>query len=192
MTKSLAQSTRIIDEYTHRLKRPTRSLYDPGASIKAIVDPLRQRGLHVSDELIALYSWHNGTHADEETVLGDMHIMPGYYFLSLEEALATYDEFVNTLNKNPAWFPLLSDGAGGYAFLDCSASETQPIYDFMFDEPDHKVIFCSIEDMLRTFAEAYVRGVFFVGEDGFLDMDSSEYDELAAEMNPNANYWSAI
>ncbi len=57
---------------------------------------------------------------------------------------------------------------------------------------DHKIIFCSIRDVLRAFAEAIVRAVFHVGEDGSLDMDSSEFNELAAEMNPNANYWSTV
>ncbi|MDP9933828.1 hypothetical protein J2T11_000152 [Paenarthrobacter nicotinovorans] len=189
MTRTVRESTAIIDESLARLQLPVSKLLKPGISAESIRDRLSNRDLSPGPDLETLYGWHDGTQVHPGAILNDLHLLPGYFFLSLDDALEVYERFVDQFQENPNWFPILADGGSSYSFVDCSNVTEQPVYRFNFDDDEHKVEFRSIRDMLATYAEAYIKGFFFVDENGWIEMDDDAYWDLAAEMNPTAPYW---
>ncbi|MFF1831437.1 hypothetical protein [Paenarthrobacter sp. NPDC058040] len=189
MNKPIAESTAAIEEHLLRLDRPTLQLLNPGISSELVATELTQRGLHAGEDLIALFAWRNGTRAGPAILLDDMWLMPGYYLLTFEDALHTYDRFVNEHGENRLWFPVLTTESGCWVFVDCSNATDQPVYHFTFEDPDHEQRHSSIKDMLAGIAEGFARGVFFVDADGWFDMDDDAFWALARELNPGSSYW---
>jgi hypothetical protein len=54
-------------------------------------------------DLIDLYLWHDGSSDVNVRRLGDMYFFPGFYFLSLSEALSSYRTFLTDPRWRPAW-----------------------------------------------------------------------------------------
>lgn len=50
----------------------------------------------------------------------------------------------------------------------------------------HPIEFGSLQSLLRTLAEAFERGVFFVDSAGNLEMDDLVFGDLAAELIPTS------
>ncbi|MFK4640159.1 hypothetical protein ABIA52_003048 [Paenarthrobacter histidinolovorans] len=190
MKHDMTVSMTTIDESLAQLQLGASKLLRPGLPAQTVTEELSARGLRPGADLIALYGWHDGTNSEPNVLLNDMYLMPGYYLLSLGEALETYDRFVNEYQENSSWLPLLEDNAGGYIFVDCSATDRQPVYDFDFENVENKLRHSSIQDMLATLAVAFTQGIFFKDEDGWFDMDSDAFWKLAARMNPTAQYWA--
>jgi len=188
----MAESTALIDRCLQQLRVPAAQLLNPGLPSAKFEVALASRGLTAGPDLVALYGWHDGTKVGAGAILNDLHLVPGFYFLSLEEALEIHRQFVDEFQVNPLWFPIMADGSSGYSFVDCSQEEKQPVRHFTFEDENHEVEFASIGDMLATIAEAYDRGIFFVGQDGWLDMDWDAYWTLAANCNPRASYWAEV
>ncbi|BCW86099.1 hypothetical protein IG195_08965 [Arthrobacter sp. TES] len=189
MTRSIDESTELIDRYLHDLNVPAWRRLRPGISTDEVQRRLFPRGLQADSNVLSLYRWHDGTSWDGDPALNDLHLVPGFYFPTIDESLAIYDQFVNELDENPAWFPIMADGGSGYSFVDLSHLGQQPIYHFTFEDIEHEKQYDSVRHMLDTIAESYLKGIFFVGEDGWLDNQWEAHWALARQMNPTASYW---
>ena len=54
---------------------------------------------------------------------------------------------------------------------------------------EHPIEFESLGALLTTLAAAFERGVYFVDPIGYLEMDDLEFGELAAQLNPDVDWW---
>src|SRR3954452_20046320 len=73
---------------------------------RAYVDEaVRSVGLKAPADLLDLYSYCDGTATSEKDVLGRIQIFPGFYWMSLEDALSSYRGVSRSEKWNSAWLP---------------------------------------------------------------------------------------
>jgi len=143
-----------------------------------------------SGALEALYSWHDGTRTTGCTTVDDLHMFPGFYMLSLEDALADYQAFFGDSRWDSGWLPVFANGGGDFYVVDLNASQQGAVRHFRIEESVHPVEFLTLSDMLRTIAAGFERGLFFVDAGGYLEMDDIEFAALAADLNPAVGWWT--
>jgi hypothetical protein len=180
-----------LEKTLARLDRKIVELLQPGLAQGAIEAELSLRHLPLLQEHATLYGWRNGTDATTGAVLGDLWLVPGFYLLSLGDALANYDALTVSDRWDAAWFPILADGGGDFLALQLPSDNASGGYVCRFrnEYEEHPVEHRSLSDMFATFLAAYDRGIF-VDVDGRLEMDSGAYALLAAGMNPDVDYWT--
>lgn len=190
MTDGLSTPLAVIETALRRLDRNVllRSL-QPGLPVEAVRVPLDAAGLAAVPELVSLYGWRNGTSTEGGVTLDDIHIFPGFYLLSIEDALENYRAFVSDSRWRPGWLPLFANGGGDFYVVDLGSPASGPVRHFRIEESDHPVEFGSLGALLTTLAEAFERGVFFVDANGYLEVDDHMFGELAAELNPDVDWW---
>jgi hypothetical protein len=147
-------------------------------------------GLKSNPELELLYSWRDGTSTDGLAAVDDIHMFPGFYLLSLEDAVANYRAFVADRHWSSGWLPVFANGGGDFYVVDFGSQDERPVRHFRIDESEHPTEFSSIKDMLTTLVQAFERGVFFVDASGYLEMDDLVFGTLAAELNPHIRWWT--
>lgn len=152
---------------------------------------LRACGLPASPEIEAMYSWRDGTRTTGVSAVDDIHIFPGFYLLTLEDAAANHDAFAREPRWSRAWFPLFANGGGDFYVADFGGPRPGAIRHFRIDEFEHPVEFASLPRMLRTLAAAFDRDVFFIDPSGYLEMDDLAFASLAAELNPEISWWTS-
>jgi hypothetical protein len=64
-----------------------------------------------------------------------------------------------------------------------------PVRHFRIEEVDHPIEFPSLAAMMLALAQAFEREIFFVHQNGYLDMDDLVFGSLAAELNPDVAWW---
>jgi hypothetical protein len=190
MTIDLSAPLASIETALHRLGRQTllRSL-QPGLSAEAVRSSLGAVGFSSAPELEALYVWRNGTSTAGDVTLGDIHLFPGFYLLSIEDAIANYKIYVTDSRWSPGWLPIFANGGGDFYVLDLGSLSERPMRYFRFDASEHLIEFSSLGAMLATLAAAFERGIFFVDPNEFLEMDDLVFGGLAAEMNHDIDWW---
>lgn len=147
-------------------------------------------GLSSAEELEALYGWHDGSEASRASSLDDLHVFPGFYFLSLDDAVANYLAFVDDARWASGWFPLFANGGGDFYVLETTGNDGGSVRHFRIDEREHPIEFESLGAMLRTLAEAFEQGVFYVDDHGCLEMDDLKFALLAAQINLTVPWWN--
>jgi len=186
----LRESLISIEVILAHLERKVVQLLRPGRSRGEIESRLAARHLSTIEELLALYEWRDGTDATTGATLDDLHLVPGFYLLSLDDALANHDAFVKKPRWNASWVPILANGGGDFLAVDMSGNpETTPVHHFRIDENEHPIEYKSLANMFATFVAAYEQGVFHVDSHGYLEMDDSAYASLAAALNPGIRWW---
>jgi hypothetical protein len=149
----------------------------------------------VSDELIELYSWHNGI---DESSIDPERIKEGYFayelFLnSTREVTEVIDgyEFYNFKSQN--LFPAISSLNG--EFVAVHLQQGGKLYYCATFDPDLEPItsmFDSIESMLSTVNRLYDIHFFKLDEDGIIESDIEKYEDylrIGRELNPNSDFW---
>jgi hypothetical protein len=175
-----------IEKALQRLdRRVLLEMLQEGLPAEVVRSSLAPVGLTASPELEALYGWKNGTAADPVAVLGDIYLFPGIYLLSLEDAVVNYQAFVTDARWKVGWLPLFADGGGDFYVLDLSRPAGAPVRHFRIEESEHPIEYGS----LQALAAGFDRGIFFVNPRGYLDMDDLVFGELAAELNPDVDWW---
>lgn len=177
------------------------------ASEAQIQQTAQQLGLTFNEELVALYSFANGTLLDEETPCGKTGLIPIHSFLSLEDAMIYYQtgQEPGSITLEPEayfknmdtgympgnkLFPFLEDGAGNCHWVDLNDG---PNYGRLYwtntfgDQPDY--LYNSLTSLFEVIAACYEQDVFFLDEDGFLDCDYKRFSELSGQYNPDIDYW---
>jgi hypothetical protein len=150
---------------------------------------LASRGLRSLPELEALYEWHDGTGGSSSLKMGDLYLLPGYYFPSVEDSLENYDALSRSDRWDKSWFPILADGGGYFYVIDLASPSIGQVSHFMIDQDIHPLEHLSLRDLLRTILAGFQRHLFTVHELGYLTMDDVAFWALAAELNPDVPWW---
>lgn len=162
--------------------------FRPGLPNDEVPQRLQAAGLEADGALADLYGWHDGTELAGVQKSGSVHLMPGFYFPPLEHSLTDHAAFVQDPRWHQSWLPLLADGGGDFYFVDQAGGGQ--VRRYRFDESEYPVEYASVSDMVHTLAAAYERDVFFVDEQGYLEMDDDAFAEVAAELNPSVPWWT--
>lgn len=185
-----------IYSHLNRLQQPVVSLLQDGLSRDAVERKTKDLPIKLPSELLELYSWRNGTRVPKGSVLNDLHLLPGYYFLSLEDAISSYNAFKDDNRWNRHWFPVFANGGGDFYVAVCAdeARETGEILCFLLGIPkdDLLVEFKSMEGMLQTVAACYDEEIFYARPDGYLDADDNRYVALVRELNPHLGSYDKL
>lgn len=161
----------------------------PGLDADRAQSLLRGCGLPGSEQVESLYSWRDGTETAGIRTLDEIHLFPGFYLLSLDDSVANYRAFVSDRRWKPGWLPIFANGGGDFYVAVLSGEMAGAVRHFRIEESEHPVEFLSIRDMLMTIAAGFERGVFFVDDHGYLEMDDLVFGSLAAELNPRVSWW---
>jgi len=181
-----------LEQTLARLDRRVIALLQSGLARTEIEAGLSLRRLPLIPDHTTMYEWRNGTDATTGAVLGDLSLVPGFYLLSLDDALTNYDALTKSDRWDSAWLPILANGGGDFLALQLPSGDAigGDVCHFRIEYDEHPVEYRSISDMFATFLTAYDQGIFFVDDDGHLEMDDAAYSVLAAAMNPEISWWS--
>lgn len=188
---NIVDSFRIILGQQKKLNYHFPNILRPPATSQDIVMTERSLSLSFNSELRELYSVADGTDIDDVTPCGLTGLIPIHNFLSLEDATRYYyesmefpDSFHNlTRDFRPEnqLFPFLEDGAGNCYWVDLNEGTSD--YGRIFwtntfgTDPDYT--YESLTYMFAIIAKAYLNGIIFVSEDGYLDCDFDAFDKLS-------------
>lgn len=189
------QITSLLNAYVNELGRIGFDLgnrYLPGGDETQVRRSLAEVGFEYP-ELVAFYVWRNGVNDSLKLPKGKICIFPGYYMLSLDEALNWYRKKHESGPFNSNYFLLFC--ADGYDFYHFSREEKSFEIIGMLEEikGSRKFFiapeFSSFEKMLRTFIDAVKEGGIVINRKGYLDYRDEEFSAVARRHNPNLAYY---
>jgi hypothetical protein len=177
-----------IEGQLHRLDR-TELLgsLEPPLSADEVARQLAEAGLAATSDLIAYFGWHNGSGPSTASI-GQLALFPGFYALSLGDALKNYVAFVPDARWHAGWLPIFADGGGYFYVTDLSSARAGVMRMFRNDESEHPIEHVSLAKMIETLAEAYDRGVFYADGE-YIEAADDAFDRIAAELNPGVAWW---
>ncbi len=180
-----------IYNYLFKLKRPLIRLLNNGLDRNRIIEKTKAFPFKLPEELIELYGIYNGTRIPENSVLDDLHFFPGFYFLSIEDAMIHYNVFKSDNRWQQNWFPIFANGGGDFYAVACQNANVEKgqIVGFILGEEKHPVEYSSVTSMMSTIAECFERGVFFQTFEGYLETDDMFQIRIAQKYNPNISIW---
>jgi cell wall assembly regulator SMI1 len=182
---TLTGSLRSIESWLSRLGRAEAlQALRPGVSETVVRQSLAAAGLDSVPPLEALYAWHDGTELPASGLVDDLEILPGFYFLGLDAAIAERARYLELGAWESGWFPVLADGGGWFSLVDLGGEAEPVVRRWELDDPTAPVAFDSIAALATTIEQAYVRGIFFVDPRGHLEMDDTQFADLAVELSP--------
>lgn len=161
----------------------------PGLAPEEMLTLLTRVGLRPNTGIQSIYQWHDGT-TTENLKLGQIYFLPGFYLLSLEDATANYREFSHDSRWTRGHLPFLADGGGDFYTIDLDGHQAGIIRHFYIDSFESPIEYESIEKMIFTIEKAYDLGLFYLDQDGYLEMNDVEFSELAARMNQTVTWWT--
>lgn len=184
----------VVDDITahlRRLNRPIVSLLNSGSTPSHVSNVLIGLGLTAPDDLIGLYSCHDGTKVIKGDILDDLHFFPGFYWLSLADASSSYKTFRLDLRWDRAWFPIFGNGGGDFYAVVCDRKSPffGGVVGFILEEVDHPIEFESISTMLQTISRCYTEGAYFLAN-GYLEANDMQATKVAKELNSRLEYYS--
>ncbi len=161
----------------------------PGLSDVQISALEAEGGFRLSDDLRALYRWHNGVITN--STLG---ILPGHTFSPLDEIVrerkiihqqmgsattAQRAAFSVFAGHRKEWVHVFDDGAGDGYFFDPQRSDAEGAFFFHFAEVGYYVWFPSFRNFLAGVIECYETKVFKISADGAsLDEDFEKSEKI--------------
>jgi hypothetical protein len=152
-------------------RRQALDLVLPALSRDAVAGELHAAGVVGVDAILDWYeSWGGQTPGG---LLGVMDVLPGFYALSLADALAQRAQHSEWPGR---WLPILADGGGDYYVADTS-SNAAPIVRHRYDDPGPEPVSDSLATFLATANTAFDQQVIYVS-DGYLDQDEEGWRSL--------------
>ena len=136
----------------------------------------------LSDDLRALYRWHDGMPRDEKTP----DFIPGHRFVPLAEALELREQMTSEVRSIPlasrlilaavaghrlGWVHVLDDGCGDGYFYDPDRRGREGSFFYLFTEDRQYRYFRTLADFLAGVIECYESGVYRAGADGQVEED---------------------
>ncbi|MFB9730910.1 SMI1/KNR4 family protein [Ornithinimicrobium kibberense] len=190
MDPTMAQALGRIEAAHARLGRDTllRALR-PGLGAPDLDRSLTDAGLPDDAFVRSLFRWHDGVDTDG-AVLGDLWLFPGFYPLSLEDALLHAEAFRSHPRWGAGWLPVFADGGGDFYVVDRGDGREGAVRRFRMDEWDQPVEFANLADMVRTVATAFDDGIYHVDDEGWLEVDDAAFAGLARRLNPGVRHWA--
>lgn len=191
MTNDIRVSLEGIEQGLDKLSRSiVLQRLQPGVSPQHVHDMLASCGLPSSKEIEYLYGWRNGTDIEHAPSLDAIYLFPGFYFLSIEDAVTNYRVFTADPRWEVGWVPVFANGGGDFYVLSLFESKPDMIRRFRIDEIEHPIEFESISSMVATLAAGFERGVFYIDQNGYFEMDDLVFAKMAAKMNPGITWWN--
>lgn len=190
MLTSIQQCVEFIEGYLRRFDRPVIERLQSGVSIKVIHDSLNALHLAPPSDLVALYTCHDGTKIKKGDSLDDAHFFPGFYWLSLSDALNTYKAFFSDPRWRKSWLPIFGNGGGDFFAVICEENSPDfgSIVGFRVGQLEQPIKFEDILSMLQTVSRCYEQGLYFLSN-GYLEADDLKAAMIAKELNPNLGYY---
>jgi cell wall assembly regulator SMI1 len=160
----------------------------PGLTDAEISTMQKKGGFSLSDDLKALYRWHNGMGTN-----GGLGLLPGIRFLPLEEAVqqrAMVQEEVaaSSIGQRAAfkifaghrktWVHILDDGAGDGFFYDPTRSDSEGAFFEHMGEIQFYRWFPSLRNFLAGVIQCYEKGAIKAGKDGNMEVDAEEEEKI--------------
>ena len=116
-------------------------------------------------------------------------MIPGFYLLSLDDAIANYRAFAADPRWRFGWLPLFADGGGDFYVVELGREQSGAVRRFRIDEAEHPIEFATVGDFLGTLAAAFDEGVFLAFDEGGVDMNDELFARLARRLNPDVSRW---
>jgi cell wall assembly regulator SMI1 len=160
-------------------------LLQPGLTAQAITAATAALPLH--DDVVQFYLWRNGTRISQEYVLNDHYFIPGYYLLSLKDALDAYHSLISNTDWQNGWFPILTSGGGDY--YGVNFVQQGKVIHYVRDYPDYQMKYLSLSTMMQTAAECYESGAYSLDDRGFFEVNADAERLIARRLNPGLDYW---
>jgi hypothetical protein len=170
--------------HLRRLGRPAADMLQPGVAPFEVEDAVAPAGVPPED-LVSMYGRHDGVDLPVGRTLGDGHVIPGYYWMPLKEAAGHYRDLAHLPELWPAgWFPVFTDGGGGYLAVVCDAGHADygAVVEYLPGEPEQELVYDSVSMMLATAARCFETGAYRL-KNGFLDEDYEAAEAVADSLN---------
>ncbi len=177
----------LLAEYEAFLRSDCPTVFtalQPGLS-DARIDELEQsHGLKLTDDLRALYKWHNGTPRS-----ANVDAFPNHEFIPFDVALTNRTLHGQQVAAESAqrqqvhaafaghrddWVDVIVDLAGDGYFFDPGRSESQGSFFFCFAEDGSYMFYPQFRNYLAAIVEGQKSGVFNVGARG---VDTSDFEK---------------
>ncbi|WP_206688603.1 SMI1/KNR4 family protein [Cyanobacterium stanieri] len=181
----IIQVAQAIFDYTNKGDR-LRNVLNKGLSILEIDEKLKNFERKIPEELKDLYQWHNGTNINS-----DLELFYYHYFLSLEESLEIYHEWMGFNQKErfciyPENLLPIFGFEGEYYAIECFRDEqkTGKIWHIFHDQ---MCVYDSLYLMLKSFLEAYEKEAYkIVLVDNYWETEVNEQlvSEIKLKYNP--------
>jgi len=171
--------------HLRELERPIAQKRRHGVDTAMVTAKLRSLGLHAPADLVQLYSLCDGTETVEGEVLDDIHLIPGYYWIKLDESVVIYRSLIRDQRWSTNWFPIFSNGGGDFYAVICNenSSDFGGIVGFIVGESDHLVEFANVTTLFKTIDRSFSENAFFV-TDGYLEADYPKMRAIARAAQP--------
>lgn len=174
--------------HLRRLNRPAAEMLRPGIApddVEAAVAPAGPAG-PAPEDLVAMYGRHDGVDLPVGRTLGDGHVVPGYYWLPIAEAVEHYRQIAGAGEWPRGWFPVLADGGGGFLGVICDAGSEDYgcVVEFLPGEPEQEIVADSVSMWLATAIRCFEEGAYGV-KGGFLNEDYDRSEQIADLLNPS-------
>lgn len=153
---------------------------------EVILGKFVSRGLQCPVDFLEAYHWCDGTETAEGDALDEIQFFPGYYWMSLDEALKTYDALVSDERWDASWLPVFANGGGDFYAVICNAQSRDfgGVVGFMLGENDHLIEFKNLAALLRTIEQSFLEDAFYVA-DGYLEANYSRMRMIARVIQPD-------
>lgn len=176
--------------------------FNPGLDVRQLEEAERELGWRLPQEARDLYQWHDGTWVPDGTLLSQRNFLPGYYFISLREALDAKRLHEQMNEKMPAdirhvpgvlwqpdWLPVFDSGNNKHLALDCSRATEHgaPIIDTDI-ETGLWTFYASLTALMQTTARCCAEDAFFV-QNGWVEVDQKRQAAIARTLNPGVEFW---
>lgn len=144
----------------------------PGLAAEEIVALERQSGVQLTDEIRALYRWHNGVGTQAPLLWGPI---PGHRFVPLAEALGQSAAMSNQVAQafpaqraafgifaghRQSWIALFDDGAGDGYFFDPKRKPKEGAIFYCFAEDSTYTFFPSLKNLLTATVKCFETDAF--------------------------------
>jgi hypothetical protein len=165
-------------------------LLRPGVPPDRTRETLEQFSLVPPRDLCEVYAWRDGTDVGAAATVDELYLFPGYYFLALEHAVTEYRARIDN-DWHAAWFPMLTDGGGGFFAVVCDSTDREfgQVVGLDGDGFPPAVAFFSVGRMVATIVQAYDDDMIHCDDNGYLEWEDEAFRELASQMNTGAPYW---
>ena len=167
----------------------------PGLSNEEIAVLETKAGLHLPEEIRALYRWRNGSRSRDPHFDGPI---PGHRFVPLAEALSLPTVISNQVAHAPvvgraafkivaghtkSWITLFDDGCGDGYFFDPKRKLQEGAVFYRFAEDMTYVFFPSVKNLLAGVVKSYER-------DAFTWKESPSGPSLNEDFNKTKQVWA--
>jgi len=182
MNSEIAVSFETILELLNDINYPLSRYLNRGLEESAIKKKFSHYNLEVTGDMIKLYGYKNGTKDDRALKLGQVYLLPGYYFMEIEEAFVQYESMIELEEWDRQWFPFLASGGGDFLAIDLSvgAKSFSRIIEWV-EGFAPEVEYNSVNELLESVKNGIEKNIIFVDEEGYLDMDYDLYDKIKEE-----------